>query len=185
MANSDRRGLDPTPDDNRDPITGTPGSHPAGVAGGAFAGGAAGGVAGAAIAGAAAGSAAGPAGTVIGAAVGAVVGGLAGKAIAERINPTAEDAYWRENYTSRPYVASGTRYEDYQPAYRYGYERYPEYHGRSFDEVEPEMRQDWDRYKGDSRLTWDQAKHATRDAFHRVGDTIERATPGDADHDGR
>ena len=46
MANSDRRGLDPTPDDNRDPITGTPGSHPAGVAGGAFAGGAAGGVAG-------------------------------------------------------------------------------------------------------------------------------------------
>ena len=185
MARSDQRGLDPNPDANRDPITGKPGAHPAGVAGGAFAGGAAGGVAGAAIAGAAAGTAAGPVGTVIGAAVGAVAGGLAGKAIAERINPTVEDAFWRDNYASRPYVTKGSSYDDYAPAYRYGYERYPDYKGRKFDDVEPEMRQDWDRFKGESRLTWEQAKHATRDAFHRVGDTLERATPGDSDRDGK
>src|SRR6187399_1089670 len=72
-------------DANRDPITGAPGSHPVGTGLGAAAGGMA--------AGAAAGSVAGPAGTVIGAAVGAVAGGLAGKGIAEKIDPTIEEAY--------------------------------------------------------------------------------------------
>lgn len=180
MAESNRNR-----DANRDPITGAEGSHPLGTAGGAFAGGAAGTVAGAAIAGAAAGSAAGPAGTVIGAAVGAVAGGLAGKAIAERINPTVEDDYWRDNYRSRSYVGADSRWEDYGPAYRYGYERYPDYHGRRFDEVENEFASDWDRSRGESRLGWDQARHATRDAYERASDTIERAIPGDSDHDGR
>lgn len=172
-------------DANRDPITGEPGSHPLGTAGGAFAGGAAGGVAGAAIAGAAAGSAAGPAGTLVGAAVGAVAGGLAGHAIAERFDPSVEDTYWRDNYQTRHYVESNADWNDYGPAYRYGYERYPEYRGRSFDEVETEFASDWDRSRGSSRLDWEQARHAARDAFHRVGDTIERATPGDSDRDGK
>ena len=60
-----------TRDENRDPITGAPGSHPVGTGLGAAAGGMA--------AGAAAGTVAGPVGTAVGAAVGAVVGGLAGK----------------------------------------------------------------------------------------------------------
>ena len=172
-------------DANRDPITGAEGSHPLGTAGGAFAGGAAGTVAGAAVAGAAAGSAAGPAGTVIGAAIGAVAGGLAGKAIAERVNPTVEDDYWRDNYRSRSYVGTDSRWEDYGPAYRFGYERYPDYHGRRFDEVEPEFASDWERSRGESRLPWDQARHATRDAYERLSNTIERAVPGDSDNDGR
>jgi hypothetical protein len=182
MAESNRRGPG---DANRDPITGTPGSHPVGTAGGAFAGGAAGGIGGAAVAGAAAGATAGPVGAAIGAAVGAVAGGLVGKAMAERVNPTVEDEYWRTNYASRPYVQSGASYDDYAPAYRYGYERYPEYHGRSFDEVENDLSRDWDRAKGTSRLTWDEAKHATRDAYYRVSDSLERATPGDSDRDGK
>ena len=87
MAQTDRRGLDPNPDANRDPLTGAPGSHPIGTAAGA--------VAGAVAAGAAAGTlAAGPIGTVVGAAVGALAGGLAGKGIAEMIDPTVEDRYW-------------------------------------------------------------------------------------------
>jgi hypothetical protein len=35
--------------------------------------------------------------------------------------------------------------------------------------------------RGASRLSWDQAKHASRAAWHRV----ERAIPGDLDRDGR
>ena len=49
-------------------------------------------------AGAATGSVAGPIGTVVGAAVGAVLGGLAGKGVAESIDPTAEQAYRKDNY---------------------------------------------------------------------------------------
>lgn len=54
-------------------------------------------------------------GTDIGAAVGAVAGGpagggLGGKGVAEVIDPTREDAYWRENYSDRPYVDYFARY---------------------------------------------------------------------------
>jgi hypothetical protein len=157
----------------------------AGTVGGALAGGAAGGVAGGALAGAAAGGLTGPAGAAIGAAVGAVAGALSGKAIADRVNPAAHSDYWRKNYSSRPYVTNGSIYDDYAPAYRLGYERYPQYHGRTFDEVEPEFRRDWDSVRGTSSLTWENAKHATREAFERARDSVERAIPGDSDADGR
>jgi hypothetical protein len=157
----------------------------AGTVSGGLAGGALGGVAGGALAGAAAGGLTGPAGAAIGAAVGAVAGALSGKAIAERINPSAENDHWRKNYSSRPYVTSGSIYDDYAPAYRMGYERYPQYQGHSFDEIEPELSRDWQSSRGTSSLTWEQAKHATRDAFERARDSVERAIPGDSDRDGR
>lgn len=116
-------------DANRDPITGTPGAHPVGTGIGAAAGGAA--------AGAAAGTVAGPVGTAAGMVAGAVIGGLAGKGIAEKINPTVESGYWRENYSSRSYVDRGARWEDYEPAYRTGYEGYGRHHGRRFDDWRP------------------------------------------------
>ena len=164
-------------DSNRDPISGTPGAHPVGTGIGAAAGGMA--------AGAAAGSVAGPVGTVIGAAVGAVAGGLAGKGVAEMIDPTVEEAYWRETYTSRPYVTKGSTFDDYGPAYRYGVDAYSKYPKRSFDDIESDLDRDWQRAKGKSTLAWENAKHAARDSFQRVSDTVERAVPGDSDHDGK
>lgn len=164
-------------DANRDPISGAVGSHPVGTGVGAIVGGAA--------AGAATGTVAGPVGTVIGAAVGAVIGGLAGKEVAESIDPTREDAYWRDNYRSRPYAGSGASYDDYGPAYAYGVSSYQAHPGRSYDDVEADLSQGWDRSRGQSSLDWNRAKSATRDAWHRVSDTVERATPGDSDRDGK
>ena len=163
-------------DANRDPLTGAPGAHPVGTGVGAL-----GGVA----AGAAAGSVAGPVGTVVGAAVGAVAGGLAGKAVAESIDPTREDAYWRDNYSSRPYVDRDATYDDYGPAYGYGVNAYSRYPGRRFDEVERDLERGWGDVRGTSRLTWERAKGATRDAWNRVSDSVERAIPGDSDRDGK
>ena len=162
---------------NRDPITGAPGAHPIGTGVGAAAGGMA--------AGAAAGTVAGPVGTVIGAAVGAVVGGLAGKGVAEKIDPTLEEAYWRENYVKRPYVTKGATFDDYGPAYRYGIDNYSKYPGKKFEDVEADLNRDWQRAKGKSSLAWDNAKYAAKDSWQRVSDTVERATPGDSDHDGK
>jgi len=116
----------------------------------------------------------------VGGVVGAVAGGLAGKGIAEMIDPDAEDTYWRNNFSSRPYAA-GTTYGLYRPAYRHGWESYSRYQGRPFEEVEADLRSDWEKTKDGSRLSWEKAKNATRDAWHR----IERALPGDADRDGR
>lgn len=171
------RGLDPTPDANENPVTGTPGSHPIGTGAGA--------ITGAVAAGAAAGTVAGPIGTAVGALAGAVVGGLAGHGIAEMIDPTVEEAYWRDNYRTRPYATSETTFDDYAPAYRYGWESYPRYRGNTFDSVEGDLSRDWDRVRGNSSLTWDRARYATRDAWDRVSDTVERATPGDSDRDGK
>ena len=167
----------PDVDANRDPITGAPGSHPVGTGVGAALGGVA--------AGAAVGSVAGPVGTAVGAAVGAVVGGLAGKGIAETIDPTAEDAYWRENYSSRPYVDAGLGYEEFGPAYGFGVDAYRRYPGRRYDEIEPDLERGWDSARGGSSLSWERARHATRDAWDRVSDSVERAIPGDSDRDGR
>lgn len=160
-------------DQNRDPITGAPGSHPVGTGVGATGGGVTGAAIGTAVGG--------PVGAVIGAAVGAIAGAYAGKGVAEMIDPTAEDAYWRDNYSSRPYVDANSSYDDYAPAYRYGWEARGHQAGRSFDEAENDLSAGWDKVKGNSRLGWDRAKHAAKDSWHKV----ERALPGDADGDGR
>ena len=153
---------------NADPITKAPGSHPVGTGVGAALGGAA--------AGAAAGTVAGPVGTIAGAAVGAIVGGLAGKGVAEKIDPTVEDAYWRNNH-NRQTFAKDTRYDDYAPAYRLGYEGYGEdaRKGKSYDQVEADLRR---RYDSNSpRIGWDNAKLATRAAWDRAETTYGRERP--------
>ena len=167
-------------DDN----TKTDPSRPVATGIGAVAGGAAGGIAGGAAAGAAMGGMTGPVGAAVGAVVGAVAGALAGKGIANAADPVAEEAYWRDNYSSRPY-ATGSSYEEYRPAFGYGVDAYSRYPGRTFDEVEPELGRDWSSKRGNSSLEWNRAKHATRDAWQRISDTVERAVPGDSDRDGK
>lgn len=104
---------DKTPDRNEDPITGEPGSHPVGVGVG---------TAGGATAGAAVGAVGGPIGAAVGAVVGGVAGAFAGKGVAEKIDPTVEDAYWKENHDKQEWAKDPDHtYEDYEPAYRYGY----------------------------------------------------------------
>ncbi len=164
-------------DANRDPISGAPGSHPVGTGIGAAFGGAA--------AGAMAGTVVGPVGTVIGAAVGAIVGGYAGKGVAEAIDPTAENAYWRDNFESRPYAEAGAGFEQFETAYRYGVDAWGRYPGQSFDTIEPTLSGDWERQRGSSSLDWERARHASRDAWDRLADRAERALPGDADRDGK
>ena len=159
-------------------------SRPVATGVGAVVGGAAGGVAGGAAAGAAVGGMTGPVGAAVGAVVGAVAGALAGKGIANAVDPVAEDAYWRDNYSSRPYAA-GSDYDDYRSAYGYGVDAYTRYPSRTFDEVEQELGRDWIGRRGNSSLEWDRARHAARDAWQRLSDAVERATPGDSDRDGK
>ncbi len=152
------------PSANRDPITGAPGAHPVGTGVGAAAGGATG---------AAIGSVAGPVGTLVGAAVGAIAGGLAGKGVAEMVDPTVEDAYWRDAHTKQPYYNKGREYDAFAPAYRAGYEGRAKYHGRSFDEVETDLENDYKRHNG--KLDWIDVKDATRNAWNRVDTRVRDA----------
>lgn len=159
-------------DANADPITGEPGSHPVGTGVGAVGGG---------TTGAAIGAVAGPIGAVAGAVVGAVAGAYAGRGVAEMIDPTAENAYWRENYRNESYAKGDLSYDEYEPAYRTGYTGYGKHAGKKWDDVENDLQRDYEQTKGRSSLAWSDAKHATKAAWHKV----ERAIPGDADNDGR
>lgn len=169
---SDEKKLYDANDANPDPITGQPGAHPVGTGVGAAGAGAVGAVVG--------GIVGGPIGAAVGTVIGAVAGGLAGKSAAEQVNPTVEEEYWRSNYASRPYVESNQSYEDYQPGYRTGYEGYRRYGnaGRTYDEVEPDLRSEYETQHGGAGLTWEKAKHATKDAWER----LETALPGN-EHD--
>lgn len=158
-AELDHEHATPGAEANRDPLTGETGSHPVGTGVGAASGGTVGAVIGGAVGG--------PVGALIGAAVGGLAGGLAGKGVAESVNPTEEDAFWRDNYANRDY-AQGRTYDDLQPAYRYGWESRTKHHDRNWDQAENDLRSGWDQARGSSSLAWDDARQATRDAWDRV-----------------
>ena len=109
----------------------------------------------------------------------------AGNEVPGSFDANAEENYWRQNYSSRPYVTDGVSFNEYRPAYRYGIDAHRRYQGQSFEQVEPELMSEWDRFKGTSSLTWDGARHAARDSWQRLSDFLERAAPGDSDQDGK
>ena len=153
-------------DMNRDPISKAPGSHPVGVG--------VGGVGGAAI-GAGIGALFGPIGMLVGGALGTLAGAGAGKGVAERLDPTGEREYWRNEHVNRPYANSKYNYDDdYAPAYEYGNTVRAQYPDRKWDEsLEQEVRTGWDTSKAKSRLSWEEARDATRDAFDRSDRTYK------------
>lgn len=155
---------------NADPITGEPGSHPVSTGVGTVGG---------AAAGAAIGALGGPLGALAGGAIGAVVGAVAGHRAGEVVNPTHEEAYWREHYQATPYYREHTdqladqlsdlSYDrDYGPAYRLGYESRSQHISEKFEDIEQDLQNKWESIKGESRLKWAQAKQAVKDAWDRV-----------------
>lgn len=83
------------------------------------------------------------------------------------VNPTAEEAYWRDAYRREPYYRAEFSYEDYSPAYRVGYTGPVRRYGE-FDELEHALKDDFQRVRGRSRLRWEEAREATRAAWRRV-----------------
>ena len=83
------------------------------------------------------------------------------------INPTSEDAYWQREFTRQPYYRPELSYDDYGPAFRVGYTG-PLRREGSFDALEGHLHQDWKQVKGRSRLSWSEAREATRAAWERV-----------------
>ncbi len=103
-----------------------------------------------------------PKGTESGASIRSVAGGSAAAP-----DFSTEDAYWRATYRNEPYYSSSRSYDDYAPAYRLGHQRRAEY-GGSYDASEQQLASEWGMAKGASRLTWTEAKQATRAAWNRL-----------------
>lgn len=146
---------------NEDPISGAPGAHPVATGVGAVLGGLAGATLGAA--------AGGPVGAAAGAtmAAGAIIGGLGGKYTGEAIDPTEEDAFWRNRHAREPF-GSDAPYDAYAPAYRVGYEGFARHQGERFADVEADIQKDYESHK--ASLPWDRARSASEAAWNRAHD---------------
>ena len=82
-----------------------------------------------------------------------------------------EDEYWRGACRSRPYWAKDSTYDDWRPAYRYGYESAVRHEGCAWDDqLEDELRTGWDRYpeRRNRDWSWQHVKDAVRDAWNRL-----------------
>ena len=79
------------------------------------------------------------------------------------------DARFRSDW-ERNYGALGGSYEDYEPAYRYGHTLSGDtrYSGRRWEEIEPDVRSDWERQHPGS--AWERFKAAVRHGWERVTD---------------
>jgi uncharacterized protein (TIGR02271 family) len=77
------------------------------------------------------------------------------------------DDDFRRDYQSR-YASSGGSYDDYAPAYQYGYEAASDsrYQGRSWDQVESDLRTDYSRRYPNS--TWERLKDSVRYGWDKV-----------------
>ena len=76
--------------------------------------------------------------------------------------------FWRANFRDRPYVTADRRFEDYEPGYRFGYESANRYRGKQWNDIEPTLRTDWDRFEGRGHSTWENMKDAVHDAWDKV-----------------
>lgn len=78
-----------------------------------------------------------------------------------------EEAYFRGHWT-RSYAGDGGTYDDYAPAYTYGstMARSDLYRGRPWDDVERNLRSDWEARNPDS--AWEKVKAAIRHGWERI-----------------
>jgi uncharacterized protein (TIGR02271 family) len=84
-------------------------------------------------------------------------------------------ANFRRHHTTA-FAGSGTVYEDYEPAYRYGYDfgSNERYRGRDWTALEPEARRDWEARRPG---TWERFKDAIRHGWESHG-TGSHTMPG-------
>ena len=86
----------------------------------------------------------------------------------ERLGGMDDDAYYRNHYQSN-YASAGGAYDDYAPAYTYGSQMRGQYAGRQWDDVESDLRTDWESRSGGAS-TWEKMKAAVRHGWDRMTD---------------
>lgn len=137
-----------------------------------------GGLAGAAT-GAALGSLGGPLGTIIGGIAGAAGGWWSGRAVSQAASSfDNDDTYYQDQYRassgttgSSSSMGGSTSYDTARPAYQLGHVAgmNPDYQGRSFDDVETDLRKGYDNYNASDAKApaWNDVRGYARDAYAR------------------
>ena len=81
----------------------------------------------------------------------------------------SDEAAYRTHFNSN-FASSGAAYDEYAPAYSYGSSmaRDAKYHGRAWDEVEPDMKSGWETRSKGGASTWEKMKAAVRHGWDRM-----------------
>jgi hypothetical protein len=133
------------------------------------------------VAGAAIGSAAGPIGTIIGGIAGAVGGWWAGHSVSEAAHKFTEndDNYYRERFVNRTDRLADRGYDDVRPAYQLGHiaSMNPDYNGRSFDEIEPDLQHGWGNDLRARHGDWSTVRPYAQQAYSRNMSSVSSREP--------
>jgi hypothetical protein len=115
------------------------------------------------------GIAGGPVGLVVGAIAGALGGWWAGKGVADAFTDKDYAAY-RAHYTSSPDHMADRTYDQMAAAYVAGHlaGRNPDYAGRTFDQVEPDLQRGWSDEVAKEHGQWPAVRNYARVAFDRA-----------------
>jgi hypothetical protein len=83
------------------------------------------------------------------------------------VEPFPDSGYWNQQFSREPYFLEGDSYDDFDPAYRLGYNARRQHPETGFDTLEAQLQREWDTSKGPSRLDWNRARHAALRAWER------------------
>jgi uncharacterized membrane protein len=89
-------------------------------------------------------------------------------------------AYNAEDFRAdfdRDYAGPGMRYEDYEPAYRWGFENTEPYRDQEWDAAEADIRRDWER--GNPGGDWERFKAAVRRGWEHFKSGARQAVGAD------
>jgi uncharacterized protein (TIGR02271 family) len=80
-----------------------------------------------------------------------------------------DDSYFRNHFQSN-YAANGGSYDSYAPAYGFGSQMGtdPRFRGRQWNDVEGDLRSDWESRNAGSGSTWETMKAAVRHGWDRM-----------------
>jgi hypothetical protein len=92
------------------------------------------------------------------------------------VDPQKEAAYWREQHPKQSYAKHGS-YQQFEHAYRTGYNAFLKNPGKNFDEVEESVAVDYRNGKPDSALPWDTVRPAVSSVWERMSGVIGPRDP--------
>jgi hypothetical protein len=92
------------------------------------------------------------------------------------VDPQKEAAYWREQHSKQPYAKGGS-YEQFEHAYKTGYNSFFKYPGQNFADVEDDVALGYEEAKPGAALPWDTVRPAVNAMCDRLGGIISPRDP--------
>jgi len=92
------------------------------------------------------------------------------------VYPENEAAYWREQHAKQPY-AKNYSYEQFEHAYRTGYNLFLRNRDKKFGDVEESVAVEYEQGKPDTALPWDTVRPAVSSIWEKMSGVMAPRDP--------